>query len=1051
MSDSGTAFRRYVTAINEALRTGHTTEHTHRHTLQALIEALSPGVKTVNEPGRIKEGSPDILIRKGEAILGYVETKDIGVDLSKWPRSEQGKRYLDAYENLLLTDYVDFKWFVEGEERDAKNLGSTKGGKLATTTENRELTRQLIADFLSQQPLKVAQVDELAQRMAAKAKEIKEHLLKELKDNRSSSPLFQQLEAFRQTLLRGLSEEEFADMYAQTLAYGLFAARAQHYTMNRSRDFTLAQAANYIPKANPFLRQLFRIGGAELMDMEAVAWLIEDLVQLLKHCDLSEIMRDFGRKMGREDPVVDLYETFLKHYDPKTREMRGVYYTPEPVVSYIVRSIDELLVREFGKPLGLADEKVMILDPAVGTGTFLYYTIKLIHQRIIATQGKGAWKPYVREKLMPRIFGFELLMAPYTICHLKLGLLLQDLGYEFDEKERLNIFLTNALEPGIPRLKGKDSSTVFVFADEIAKEAKDAAEVKSEKPIWVVMGNPPYSGHSANKGQWIDGLLKGKVADMVPPASYYEVDGEPLGERNPKGLQDDYVKFIRFAQWRIEKTGHGIVGMITNHGWLGNPTFRGMREKLLKAFDDIYVLDLHGNARKKERAPDGGKDENVFDIQQGVAISLLVKHQSPDGKVVRHADLWGLAGKPQGKRKADPVGTKYAYLENHSISITDWADIKPHSPFYLMVCHAEQGMRELSRGWPINEVFPTNATGFTSSRDGFVIDSVRSALEERIREFFNAEVPDHVIREKYGLRDTRDWQMATARKGDRHKYAWKERTCRCLYRPFDQRWTYYGNSLVEMPRPETMRHMLCCENIALLTTRMTRDPFSVFVSETICTHKSASRFDRTYMFPLYTCLDSNGRPQERKLNLASEFLRQFAGKLGDTSGSLEPRAVFNYIYAVLHSPTYRQRYAEFLKIDFPRIPLTSSPKLFNQLSKLGTELVDLHLLKHEMLDEPIAKYEGKGDDVVRKVRWHEVSGRVYINEAQYFEGVEPKHWEFYIGGYQVLYKWLKDREKVKRKLTYGEIETYCKIVTAIDETIRLMAEIDRAIPSWPIE
>jgi len=1050
MSTADTAFDQYVRSLNEALRTGHTTEHTHRHTLQTLIDALVPGVKTVNEPGRIKDGSPDILIRKGETILGYVETKDIGVDLSRWPRSDQGKRYLAAYENMLLTDYVDFKWFVEGQERDAKSLGSTKGGKLATTTENRELARQLIADFLSQLPLKVAQVDELARRMAAKAREIKEHLLKELRDKDSASPLFLQLEAFRQTLLRSLTEEEFADMYAQTLAYGLFAARAQHDTMNRSRGFTLAQAAAYIPQANPFLRQLFRIGGAELVDMKEVAWLIEDLVQLLKHCDLSEVMRDFGRKMGREDPVVDLYETFLKHYDPTTRERRGVYYTPEPVVSYIVRSIDELLIKEFGKPLGLADPEVMILDPAVGTGTFLYYTVKLIHQRIIATQGKGAWKPYVREKLLPRIFGFELLMAPYTICHLKLGLLLQDLGYEFDEKERLNIFLTNALEPGIPRLKGKDSSTMFVFADEIAKEAQQAADVKTNKPIWVVMGNPPYSGHSANKGQWINDLLKGKVAEGAPAWSYYDVDGKPLGERNPKWLQDDYVKFLRFAQWRIEKTGHGIVGMITNHGWLDNPTFRGMREKLLRAFDDIYVLDLHGNAKKKERAPDGGKDENVFDIQQGVAISLLLKRQSPDGKAVHHADLWGLAGKQRAKQERDLAGTKYDYLGNHSIADTEWARITPQLPFLLMVERDEKAEGEYSKGVPVNEIFAVSSVGFVTSRDSFVIDFARSTLEERVREFFDADIPDHVIREKYGLRDTRDWQMATARKGERHNYVWKERTCRCLYRPFDQRWTYYGNSLIEMPRPEVMRHMLGGQNLALITVRQVAEGVfnHVLVADTIVESRiTLSNKGIAYVFPIE--LDTNA--QEPAPNVKDAFFEELTERLGGTRDSPTVRSAFNYIYAILHSPTYRERYAEFLKMDFPRIPLTSSGELFSRLAELGGDLVDLHLLRHEMLAHPITKFEGMGDGVVRKVRYHEDNRRVCINETQYFTGVEPKLWEFQIGGYQVLYKWLKDREKVKRKLSYDEIDTYCRIVTAIDETIRLMAEIDRAIPSWPIE
>jgi len=753
-------------------------------------------------------------------------------------------------------------------------------------------------------------------------------------------------------------------------------------------------------------------------------------------------MRDFGRKMGREDPVVDLYETFLKHYDPTTRERRGVYYTPEPVVSYIVRSIDELLIKEFGKPLGLADPEVMILDPAVGTGTFLYYTVKLIHQRIIATQGKGAWKPYVREKLLPRIFGFELLMAPYTICHLKLGLLLQDLGYEFDEKERLNIFLTNALEPGIPRLKGKDSSTMFVFADEIAKEAQQAADVKTNKPIWVVMGNPPYSGHSANRGPWITDLVRDYskgVKGLDKPAQ-------------AKWLQDDYVKFLRFAQWRIERTGYGVAGMKTNHGWLDNPTFRGMREKLLRAFDDIYVLDLHGNAKKKERAPDGGKDENVFDIQQGVAISLLLRREQRHEKLVLRSDLWGLSGKDQDQPSQS---TKYGYLAARSVLDTLWERVELIEPFNLFASLDGTLLNEYLSLSDISEIMSESgdpAPGIVTTHDQFAISWSAPESQGKVEALLTTE-SENEARRIWRLCSQSQWSYTRA-KEDLSSGEWKDSVLPILYRPFDIRWTVYDSNVAVHRRERVMRHLLATDNIALITPRRVEGnaPWAnVLCASTIVDHVALSLKTVDYVFPLYLHYDGDAQLRKPRPNFSSAFLNEMTARLGLTKGSLEPRPAFNYIYAILHSPTYRERYAEFLKMDFPRIPLTSSGELFSRLAELGGDLVDLHLLRHEMLAHPITKFEGMGDGVVRKVRYHEDNRRVCINETQYFTGVEPKLWEFQIGGYQVLYKWLKDREKVKRKLSYDEIDTYCRIVTAIDETIRLMAEIDRAIPSWPIE
>ena len=401
--------------------------------------------------------------------------------------------------------------------------------------------------------------------------------------------------AFQKTLLPGLDQAKFADMYAQTLAYGLFASR-----VNYSGDpvnFNLRGAAEDIPRTNPFLRDLFYHSRFDLGSR--LTWMVESLVEVLRHSDMDSILAHFGRRTQQTDPVLHFYETFLSAYNPTLRETRGVYYTPEPVVKYIVRSVDHILKTRFDRPRGLADKDTLILDPALGTGTFLYFVIEQIKERFEGQ--RGLWKGYVEEHLLPRIFGFELLMAPYTVAHMNLSLQLKDAGYDFKEGERLGIYLTNSLEEGV---KEKYESAFGGFIEE---EANAAAEIKRDKPIMVVLGNPPYSGHSANKGEWIGKLVR----------DYYFVDGKPLGERNPKWLQDDYVKFIRFGQWRIEQTGEGVLAFITNHGYLDNPTFRGMRQQLLQTFSEIYILNLHGNSLKGEVTPEGNADENVFDIRTG--------------------------------------------------------------------------------------------------------------------------------------------------------------------------------------------------------------------------------------------------------------------------------------------------------------------------------------------------------------------------------------------------------------------------------------------------
>ncbi|MFC2060640.1 type ISP restriction/modification enzyme, partial [Chloroflexota bacterium] len=890
---------------------------------------------------------------------------------------------------------------------------------------------------------------EMAQHMARLAHLMGYIINNTLKAEIATGSLHAQLIAFRENLIPELSVGQFADMYAQTIAYGLFAARCE---TDNGKDFTRQNAAYLIPKTNPFLRKLFNHIAGPGLDEQLVG-AVDDLAQILAQSGMESILKGFGKSAGKDDPVVHFYETFLKEYAPKTREMRGVYYTPLPVVSYIVRSIDHILKTRFGKLQGLADPSVLVLDPAVGTATFLYVVMQEIHDAVIKQGQTGMWNDYVAERLLKRIFGFELLMAPYAVAHLKLGLLLRETGYKFQSDERLGIYLTNTLEDAF-----KKSELLPGFNKYIVDEANAAAEIKKEKPIMVVLGNPPYSVVSANTGKWITELINGFFDtdghEMVK--GYKTVDGQPLGEKNPKVLNDDYVKFIRFGQWRIERTGKGILGFITNHGYLDNPTFRGMRQALINTFTDIYILNLHGNSKRKEICPDGGKDENVFDIQQGVAIGIFVKEDGKTGTAkVHYADMWGLRE------------NKYHTLSETSLIDTNWLELTPNSPFYLFVPQDEEFRLEYDKGWEVTNIFPINSVGIVTSRDHFAIDMSIEQLNERISLFRNSTWNDDETKERFELSDTEGWNVANARKNIRLDEEWHTNFKDILYRPFDNRYIFFHDSVVERSRHNVMRHMLS-NNIAFITTRQVT---SIGFNHVICTsssieYKSISHDRNSYIFPLYLYpgKDELQFEKRRRPNLNPEFIKAVAEKLGlkfieDGKGDLNetfgPEDIFNYAYAVFHSPTYRTRYAEFLKIDFPRLPFTSNKELLKSLAERGAELVSLHLMESSLLElEKVyaqVKFNIPGSSVIEKVRYDEKAQRVYLNKEQHFEGISPEVWNFHIGGYQVCDKWLKDRQKMKRKLTIDEAQHYQKIVVALKETIRLMAEIDSVIPQWPID
>ena len=1078
-----TNFTDYLRAIETELQLGNATENTHRPVLKVLVDSFDKYINVTNEPRHIACGAPDFSIsrqsRSGTDIIGYIETKDVGASLDQAERSPQLKRYLAALRNLILTDYLEFRWYVDGQIRRTIRLANWNGSKLTKTKGGPSSIEALFGDFLTHTPQEITSPAELAQRLARLALLIRESIVLAFEQGHASNLLQGWRKAFAEVLIADLNQpekvSEFADMFSQTLAYGLFSARI----MDISPGFSLAEAQRLIPKTNPFLRRFFSaITGPDLDDEPFVGY-VTDLVALLDHTDIHAVLADFGKRTKQDDPTVHFYETFLAAYDPKLRQLRGVYYTPQPVVSFIVRAIDDILKTRFGLKDGLADSatvtfpdttpgalkgakktrpKVLILDPATGTATFPYTVIDHIRQTFMQRNNAGLWNGYVSGQLLPRLFAFELLMAPYAVAHFKLALQLaafdlpdsqrKDWAYHFTGDERLNVFLTNTLD------QPHEWTGLPLFTQFLADETIQANQVKQEMPIMVILGNPPYSVESANTGKWITDLVK---------KSYYPHD--EIREANPKMLLDDYVKFIRWGQWKIENNGNGILGFITNHSYLDSPLFRTMRQSLLTSFNEIYILNLHGNSKQNEVAPDGSKDENVFDIQQGVSISIFIRTPENKSSKIYYCDLWGSRTQ------------KYTELQSTDIKTISWRELIPAPPFFLFTPQENLFQSEYGKGRKISEIFPVNSVGLYSARDDFAVDFSMNVLWERIQEFI--KLPIEVAREKYKLgEDARDWKVKDAQSDIKNGGPSKELISVISYRPFDTRYTYFtgrSGGFICMPRPEVMSNMRGKDNIALCFVRRCRggNPYNFFVVRNLVDKSILSSLDNANVAPLYlyklgknlkqelltSTLTSENPNEERIHNLGSAFCEDLYNNLrlgvtqswvGDLNSNAGPEDVLHYIYAIFHSPTYRTRYNEFFKIDFPRVPLTHNINLFRALCSLGAELVGLHLLESPKVKEFITSYPIPGDNCIEKgfPKYNDQLKRVYINASQYFDGILPKVWEFHIGGYQVLDKWLKDRRG--RLLTFEDLIHYQSVVVALAETIRLMEEIDRVIPAWPI-
>jgi predicted helicase len=1075
-------FNNYIQDLQENIKRGG--ERSHYPSLKGLIEDLMIGINARIEEKGNQAGIPDLTIRKNDRILGYIEAKDIHIDLGKIQKTAQIKRYLESNigYNLILTNYLEFHWYVDGECEKTAKLADLEQGKIILIN-NLQPIRELLQLFLNQKAKDINNYYDLAKEMAAYTKTIRNAIQSSLEIETTTEELNQLKSTFKKLLLLDIDNDKFADMYAQTIAYGLFTAKIGHAQNPGQFAFNRTTASIYITDRIPFLKGLFDL----VLGTDSVSKIhksIENLIDLFNTIDMTNILENFGQETRTEDPVIHFYETFLAAYESSLRKSRGVYYTPEPVVNFIVRSVDDILDKVFDLEYGLGNRKVTILDPATGTGTFLYAVIKQIRDNV-AKFDIRQWNNFLRgARLLNRLFGFELLMTPYTIAHLKLGLLLGDLGYKFVPEERLKVYLTNALEAGI-----KEGDLIPGITQIIAEESSQAGKVKTEIPVMVVLGNPPYSVSSQNASKrkrvlnqderyladveytgsaWNRIYKTGKAGKTITELTHI---GELLElykgrvrlekEKNIQPLDDDYIKFIRFAQYQIQKTpkGYGIIGFITNHSYLNGLIHRGMREELLRYFDTLYIMDLHGNSLLKETTPEGNVDQNVFDIQQGVSILIAVReksepdyfstaYKSRDGvkemAKVLYYDVWG--------RREE----KYKFLESASLDNINWIEVKPTEPNYFFAPKNLDYEDEYNKELSINDIFPVYAAGVKTRRDNVCVDYDRETLLNRFCDIsINTNLEE--LKEKYNIKDTEYWNLEKA-KLDIKQDEIESKLLLYAYRPFDNRWVYYNHKIIERgdSRKELMGHLLKGNNIALLSCRQQVEPgfYHIFCSEILTEHCTVSLKSReaTYVFPLYTYPNTENKQTnlfiERTPNLSPTFLKTIKEKLGKIP---TPEKIFYYAYAIFHSPTYRTRYAEFLKIDFPRLPLTSNQKLFHELAIKGEELVNLHLMKSDKLNTLITTYQAIGDNQVTEVTYNSELQRVYINKQSYFTDIPPHIWEFKIGGYQVLDKWLKDRKNANRKLSIEEINHYQKIVIALTDTLRLMQEIDRIIPGFPIE
>lgn len=1020
-------FKQYLANLQATLNQGDAREESFYEHIKTLLlqyaeltNKKKPNITIL--PKATEAGNPDFRVWDGKNhITGYIEAKAPSVfHLDQIETSEQLKRYLKVFPNLILTNFYEYRLYQHGLLICSALIGRASNAIALHKTPPLEQAEQfsyLLERYFAFSLPAIDNPKSLAKELAKRTRFLRDEIIAiELaeEERQGKKVLLGFYDSFKRLLINKLTHEQFADLYAQTLTYGIFAARTKS-----EGEFNRELIYKYIPNTLGVLKSIFKFISYD-EPPKALEVLIDDIAEILRVTDIKKILHVYYKEGKGSDPIIHFYETFLSEYDPTLREKRGVYYTPEPVVRYIVKSIHSILKSHFNLKDGLADSAVTLLDPAAGTLTFPAEAIILAVQEYTGKYGSGSIKQMIKQHILPHFYALELMMAPYTVGHLKISYLLDELGYQMTEDERFKLYLSNTLEKDLP------AQIETPFTHEITEECLLANKVKQDEPVLVILGNPPYSGMSENNNPWTEQLLK---QDLDGATSYYKVDGMPLGEANPKMLQDDYVKFIRFAQWKIQKAGKGIVGMVTNHSYIDNATFKGMRQSLMHTFDQIYVLDLHGNSTKKETAPDGSKDENVFDIRTGVAILLMIKDSTAE-KRFYHGDLYGLRS------------AKYDRLNDNSIDSFEYTLINPKQPFYLFKPLSDDNAQYLS--WEkVTDILPQNSAGIQTSRDNLTIQVDKQIMLNTVNQF--SKLDTETARQAYELgKDTSEWKVDLAQKDLRDSGLNADNIKPILYRPFDIRYTYYtgkSRGFHSRPRNEVMQHIKN-SNLGLILGRQGQVVGSDYLWNLAFVSASMIDYNVYYrgggvLLPLYLYPDPHSddifATQETQVNIKPELLAEL------TKLDISAETIFYYIYGILYSNIYRERYAEYLKIDFPRIPFTKDTQLFKQMAGYGKAIADLHLMQSSELDTPIAKYQGNSDnDRVEQVSYDVAQGRIYINPDKYFEGINTEVWSYHIGGYQVLHKYLKDR---KGRIMDNPIY-FCRMITAISKTIEIQAKID---------
>jgi len=1004
--------KQYLTDIANTTIQGDAREESYYPHLSTLVKSFSDtiGKKKTHItilPKKTEAGNPDFRIWDGQQnIVGYIEAKVPGADLYKIESSEQLKRYRDTFPNVILTDFYEFRLYRDGKFVEKTFIGRPfVAGKLKTQpiVENEKEFIALLDKFFSFSLPKVFSAETLAIELAKRTRFLKEEVIhQELEDEENNSnQVLGFYEAFQKYLIAGLTKEDFADLYAQTIAYGLFAARTR-----TEGDFSRRLAYNFIPPTIGILKDVFQFIslGSLPQQMEVI---IDDISAVLNAADISNILQDYYKKGKGQDPIIHFYETFLNKYDPKTREQRGVYYTPEPVVNYIVHSINEILKSEFDKEDGFANTDVTVLDPAGGTLTFLAQTAKFAIEDFTEKYGEGHRTNFIKEHILKNFYAFELMMAPYAIAHLKISFLLDEYGYKMKDTDRFKLYLTNTLE--IEDLE----QTRIPGMSSLSEESKQASLVKRKQPILAIMGNPPYSIASYNKSEFIEGIM-----------DLYKEDVRD--EKNIQLLSDDYAKFIRFCHWKIEQVGNGVMGLITKNTYLNTSAFKGLRKKLLQSFDKVYVFNLHG--KLYEKAPDGGKDQNVFDIRVGTAILICVKSgkkKAKDYSKLFYLDLFG------------DRTSKYNYLLKHNINNTKWEELEIN-PNYFFFEKKTFNEAELYNSFiKVDDIFNLNNTGVETGRDHFILADTKKELENRLRLFISSNLPLELLRKTFDLSDQPNFKLEKVKSN--YKKFDDEKIEPYYHKPFYFRRIYYDHQFLRRHSGIVMQHLKASNsNLALVLKKRSTEPM---YSHCFCSNSIVDRNflgGQSYVFPLWIYEGEAGLFGASKKSNINPELESKIEELYKKKDLTE--AIFYYIYAVLNCPKYREGFAEQLQIDYPKVPFTNDYKLFKTISDIGKSLSDLHLLTSKDLSKPLTKFNGKGTNKVTGLNFKESDENLYINPTQYFTGISKEMWEWEVGKNKPIQRWIKNAKG--KELGLSETIEFGKICTAIKLTFAKQIEID---------